>query len=366
MASRRPNGDGCFYQKNGRYYYRQSSKDADGKAVKIHFPAGKTAKDGFSRLEEYRKNNGIGYNSAITLANWLDTWLLKYSIGKSETTKKLYFLMIKNHIKPKLGGIRMADLKPLIFAGFFSQLSLIRSARTVNLNRSILNAALRQAIEDEILVKNPLKGVKMPKIEPAKHRILSKQEFNSLYDRCLESEYKFPCLLMLFAGVRRGEALGVDWSSIDLEKRTVTIKQQVIDSVGCVKFCEPKTDKSYRTIELPEPVIEELLKVPKNKRKGLLYSGGLLFNPRRLTDHLKRIARELNITGIRSHDLRHTHASILLKDKNSLPSVSARLGHANTRITGDIYAHEIPNSQNDAVLTMENFLKNTDKGTLEK
>ncbi|KAF1079408.1 MAG: hypothetical protein GQF41_4288 [Candidatus Rifleibacterium amylolyticum] len=363
MAARRPKGGGCFYQRNGRYYYRHRAKDAAGRIVETHFPAGKTLKESFELLEKYRKINGIDHNSTVTLENWLDTWLAKYSTGKADTTKRLYFMMINNHIKPELGKFNLADLKPLIFAGFFSQLSARRSPRTVNLVRSILNAALRQAIEDELIFRNPLKGVKMPKIEPAKHRILSKHEFNMLYKKCLESEYKFPCLLLLFAGARRGEALGVAWSDIDLEKRTVTIRRQLIESRGGVHLRPLKTEKSYRTLEIPHSIINEFRQVPIEKRKGLLFGGRRHINPRRLTEHLKRISKELGISGVRSHDLRHTHASMLLKDKNSLPSVSARLGHSNTRITGDIYAHDIPGSQNDAVLTMEKLLIDSDKSS---
>lgn len=365
MASRRLNGEGCLYRVNGRYYYKQRLKRRDGTVEKIHFPCGRTGKGALEEIERQRKRRNIGIDAKITFSAWLDLWLENYQADKAESTKKLYSMMIKKHVKPILGFMGLAELKPGNFAALFTLASQKLKPRTVNLLRSILNAVFNQAIDNELIYRNPVKGVKVPRIEPAKHRILSKYEFNLLFEKCLESEFKFPCLFMLFAGVRRGEALGINWSDINLENKTVFIHRQVIDDCGSAKACPLKTGKSYRTIAIPEAIVKELEAIPPSKRQGYLYCRQRLGNPRRLTELLKRFALAAGIEPVRSHDLRHTHASILLKDKVSLPAVSARLGHASTRITGDIYAHEIPGSQDEAVLTLDRFVRSAEVASPE-
>lgn len=359
MAKKRLNGEGCLYRRRGRYYFRRTIKEPAGRVVSIHFPAGATLKEAVDKVEKYRKS--IGLCSDLAVSEWLATWLNKYALNKAESTRRTYAIMINKHIVPGIGGLKLSELKPFHVADFFSRLIKTHAARTVNLCRSIIAAAIKQAINNDLIIKSPLHGVARQKIEPAKHKILSKQDFRRLLERCLKSEYKFPCLLMLFAGVRRGEALGASWSGIDFENKTLTIKSQLILSPSGATDLRPlKSTNSYRTVALPDFVIKELLKVPVRERTGLLYGGEITKNPARLTNHVKRMAAELGINGLTSHDLRHTHASMLLKEGVSLPSVSARLGHASVKTTGDIYAHELPNSEDAAVKAMETIIKGCD------
>ena len=361
MAKKRLNGEGCLYRVKGRYYFRRISKDSAGKHVSIHFPAGVTLKEALEKIEKYRKSNGIGLSSDVVFSEWLSTWLNKYALNKAESTRRTYSIMINKHIAPGVGGLKLSELRPFHVADFFSRLIKTHSARTVNLCRSIIAAAVKQAINNDLMIKSPLHGVARQQIKPAKHKILSISDFRQLFERCLKSEYKFPCLLMLFAGLRRGEALGASWSGIDFEKKTITIKSQlVLSPCGATGLHPLKTTKSYRTVSLPDFVMQELLKVPIRGRFGLLYGGEIIKNPARLTNHVKRMAAELGIKGLTSHDLRHTHASMLLKGGVSLPSVSARLGHASVKTTGDIYAHELPNSEDSAVRAMEVIIKGCD------
>ena len=358
--TRRANGDGHIYQRRGRYYIQIYVRDSEGRR-RIWMPGGPTLRGATNKLKEFKAKHCLGFDSTQTLNQWLTHWLDKHSTNKAESTLTLYRRLIDKHVTPAVGSIKLCDLKPATFSAFYGKLTKTLSARTVITINSILTAALNQAVRDEVLFRNVLHVVKKPKPERNSHRILSEDEFSAFMTACRKSKYHLAYLLMLFAGLRRGEALGMSWSCINIEKRYITVKQQLTETRGTPKIGPLKTARSYRIIPVPDFVIDEFLKTPARKRTGIICDRAIR-NPRRFVADFKAITRSIGIENIRPHDLRHTHASHLLREKVPLPLVSARLGHANTRITGDVYAHEVPEAQDEAVIAMEAIVSRFDRG----
>jgi integrase len=178
---------------------------------------------------------------------------------------------------------------------------------------------------------------------------------------------------MAFTGCRRGEALGLRWSDVDLENSTASIVQtlQRLKGKGLV-FQSPKSDKSRRSIALDTTTIEllrehrgqqllyqvELGEVYQNQ--GLVFPGPLggSLDPSVLTRNFEKLASKAGLPGVRLHDLRHFHATLLLKTGTHPKIVQERLGHSSISITLDTYSHVVPGLQEQAAQAFDAAMKN--------
>jgi integrase len=357
---RRANGDGYIYQRKGRYYIQLYTVDATGNRVRKWLRGGASVISANRKLREYKEKHFICLDSTQTLGQWLQSWIDRYSKGKAESTISLYRRLIRVHLMPTVGQVKLTDLKPAMFSKLYATLSKQLAPKTILTINSILNAALNQAVKDEIIFRNVLHAVTKPRTRKPEHRIFSEDELRAFYEKCLQSQYRLPYLLMLFGGLRRGEALGMKWSAVDLVNNTVTVRQQLTErqtpAGPCIEIGQLKTERSYRVIPLPTEVMDEFKKTQAKQRHGLIFKGRSK-SPRCFVADFKRITAELGIEGMRLHSLRHTHASFLLMSGVALPMVSDRLGHSGTKVTGDIYSHAVPGAQDAAVSALSSLAR---------
>ena len=188
-----------------------------------------------------------------------------------------------------------------------------------------------------------------------------------------EPKWKTLTLLILTAGLRIGEALGVEWKHIDFKKNTLLIEQssQYIDKVGIITK-SPKNNSSKRLITLPESMVELLKHYRSVKNAERLQLGdkwtdsnrlftkwnGNPMYPGSLGKWLKDFCIKNELPHVTPHSLRHLSATILINSGISLKNLSARLGHNKTSTTIDIYAHFLMSTDKLAADKMENVLKN--------
>lgn len=185
-------------------------------------------------------------------------------------------------------------------------------------------------------------------------------------------------LLAVTTGIRRGELLGLRWKDIDMDAKTASIRKNLVLINNKPVLQEPKTNGSVRMITLPSMAINALkdhkqMQDQEKLQAGFAYqdhdliiatSLGTPISPRNLLRSFKRILNKGNLPKIRFHDLRHTHATLMLKQGEHPKIVSERLGHSNTRITMDIYSHVLPNMQKEAVERFEKiFIANEERDT---
>ncbi|MCP3028356.1 site-specific integrase [Halobacillus sp. A5] len=179
-------------------------------------------------------------------------------------------------------------------------------------------------------------------------------------------------LTFIYTGLRRGELLGLKWEDIDLENELIEVKRNLIYDKEGFRFGELKNESSYRTVKIDEYVTKELRKHKKKQSEFKLLLGkeydhnyGLVFcredgrpiYPRTLTTIFNRLIKKSKVTKIRIHDLRHTHASLMLEAGNSLKDVQDRLGHKSIKTTGDIYAHVTENMKTESAEKFGNYLR---------
>lgn len=168
------------------------------------------------------------------------------------------------------------------------------------------------------------------------------------------TEMHLPILMALCTGMRRGEILGLRWRDLDLDSCRLTVHQALEQTrASGVHFKTPKTARSRRTITIPKILVDVLAQHRKqtDERRRLFGADyldadlvialpdGSPWPPDRFTDAYVAFTRKIGARGIRFHDLRHTHASQLLREGIPVKTVAQRLGHANPSVTLNVYAH---------------------------
>ncbi len=171
----------------------------------------------------------------------------------------------------------------------------------------------------------------------------------------------------MYTGARLGELLALQWRNVDLENGTMTIVSTLYRTGSTWTLKEPKSARSRRQVVLPRSVISFLsehkanLEAERAAVDGILFESDFVFGqangkPRDSRSALRALQRVLKIAGlehVRFHDLRHTHASLLLKAGVHPKVVSERLGHGSVSFTLDVYSHVMPGIQESAVARLE-------------
>ena len=206
------------------------------------------------------------------------------------------------------------------------------------------------------------KAAEPPRAPKGEIRALDTESLRELLGVAKGTNLYAPILIAVTTGLRRGELLGLKWSDIDLTDRFLHVRRSVEQVRGDVRVKAPKTEKSSRKVTLPRITVTELqrhslLQKKDRLRLGPIYSDadwvfsredGAIWNPDTFTRAFRRLLRDSKLDSIRFHDLRHTHATQLLKDGIFIKVVSERLGHSSVQITLDTYAHVLPSMQDEA------------------
>lgn len=257
--------------------------------------------------------------------------------------------------------LTVGNLKPQDIQDFYQSLFADGVvANTVIHYHALLRRAFQQAFKEERIDANPFDRVGRPKKNKFHGENYTQEELLTLL-HLARGDVIYPAILLAGAmGLRRSEALGVRWSRIDWEKRTVLLDTKIVEyRENGKKKVEPveemKNKSSRRTLPLPDPVVE-MFQVQKEHREVYrkMFQGsynaqyldyvcvnqlGELLRPSYVTDHFRELLEKYGLRHIRFHDLRHTFASLLINQDVPLINVSNFLGHSDLSTTANIYAH---------------------------
>ncbi len=291
----------------------------------------------------------------MNFGEYLDFWLKNSCKDKlSINTYEEYELKVNKHIKPCLGNIKLDSLKPLQIQNFYTlKMGEGLAERTIISFHKIIHRALEQAVKWQIVRLNVSNGVDKPKVKKNKTQVLNEKEVKELLEKAKKTKLYVPIVLGAYTGMRRGEILGLTWDNIDLIKGRITIEKTLSSTKKGIVFTGTKTETSNRTIAISKNVIK-VLKYNKTKqledkmRLGNLYidnnlvcckENGDFLNPKNFSRDFHNLVVNSKIKNIRFHDLRHTHASLLVKLGVHPKEVSTRLGHSDIGITMNLYSH---------------------------
>lgn len=351
--ARRGRGEGGVHYDEGRKLWIASISlgyHPDGKRNRP-VAYGKTKREALEALDRLEEEAGTPSASGMTISALLDLWLgsqqgrvadLTHE-GRSEASQR---------IRTALGGAVVSELTPLQVARFHESAGSSPSARW-HAARA-LRGCLAYAVSLQLIPSSPAEGVALPGLPEREMTVLSEAQGRALLAAAMGYVAHPLIAVALGTGLRQGELLGLSWPDVDLEAASLTVRRSLArsKSKGFV-LKKAKTKASRRTITLPVFVVYALRELRAERQwpaTWTIFCGpdGSHRHRGRLTDHLKKTIRRANRDGaaipecLRWHDLRHTHASLLLSAGHSIRAVSARLGHSNPAFTLKVYAHLLP------------------------
>lgn len=290
-----------------------------------------------------------------TMSGFLNYWLEQVMRGNvRQSTYMAYRGYIVNHIQEHLGTEKLIELKTERLQKFIAILQTKRLAsKTIRSILLMLRGALKCAVDYEYIIKNPCDKVRLPKLEEKEIVVFEKIDQKRLEKTIAKTDdiRNYGILICLYTGLRIGELCGLKWDSINFEQRTIEIKNslnRVITYDGGTKKTAlvetaPKTKKSRRTILLPSFVCQFLKAMRKKGNSDYVISmkNGKAVEPRMMQVIYKKLLKAASIEYVCFHTLRHTFATRAIEAGADVKTVSEILGHANTMITVNRYAHSL-------------------------
>lgn len=321
--------------------------------------------------------------SKLTVAQYLEEWLRDYvTINTSPRTQYRYTEIVRIHLTPALGSIPLKGLQARHIQCYYTQAleSGHRkrqgglSPQTVQYHHRVLFEALKHAVKQGILVRNVAEAVDAPRGTRREIAVLSPDDVNRFLEAAKVSPYYNIFFTAVYTGLRRGELLGLRWCDVDLDLGLLSVVQTLQHIQGGEHiFKEPKSKSGRRQIALP-PSLAILLREHRKQEEGTRISAdnpltptdlvfshpdGSPIRPNSVTRAFRKLALSIGLDGVRFHDLRHAHASLMLRQGVHPKIVSERLGHSNITMTLEIYSHVLPGLQEAAALRFEEGLRSS-------
>jgi integrase len=375
--AKRGNGEGSITRrKDGLYMARYTVEMPDG-SRKRKTIYGKEREEVADKLIEAlsNRNKGLVFDADnLKLGEYLGRWLTD-SVRDTvrPTTFERYEQVVRLHIRPVLGKVKLKNLTAAHVRGLYRQkLDAGLSPRSVQYVHVTLHKALKQAVADGLIPRNVTEAVKPPQVRREEMRPLTAEQVKVLFETAakgdrLEALY----VLAVTAGLRQGELLGLKWDDVDMEAGTLQVRRTLTTAKGGPVLSAPKTKGSRRTVKLAPTALEALRTHLERQLEeidsvgDLWRENGLIFaseagEPLRrqyvTARRFKPLLRRAGLPQIRFHDLRHTCATLLLSENVNPKVVSEMLGHASIAITLDTYSHVLPSMQESAAKAMEDAL----------
>ncbi len=337
---------GGWSSTHGAWTYH-SSRIVRGQRLQVKaggFATKRQALDALSAVIESQRQGVQPVAATLTTGQYLHEWLQqKIEFGLRPTTVRSYQSHLDRHLVPALGSIRLRDLNTSDVEAALRRVTAASGegeagATTVRRVHATLSSALNSAKRKRLIPFNPAADVALPARSKAKVRPWQSVELGAFLDHAMSDRLGPLFELVAHTGLRRGEALGLRWEDVDLERGTLTIRQQLVQAksaatCGCgtvhrgVTFGVPKTASGdARLVDMPGCYIDSLLhhQIAQHAEREALGEAyrdhGLVFaqedgnplQPDRVTKTFSRLAEAAGLRHVRLHDLRHGQASLLL------------------------------------------------------
>jgi len=326
-------------------------------------------------LIEIEKGGYVKTPRRLTVAEYLHEWLTNHArLNCRAVTAQGYQYRIDHYICPELGRIPLGSLRAQHISKYLSTtIARGQSARSALHDYRLLHKALGDAVKLGTLAVNPCDGCQPPRPDDKEMFFLTPAAISVFLAHAEKSPFPYYHLFrtMLFTGLRRSEALGLQWRNLDLELLTLTVTQtQHRLNGGKFVLQPPKTKNSRRVVNLSPSlaiVLREYRSQVESQRLLLgapLADSDLVFahvdgsplDPSTVSHEFLKVARKAGLE-IRLHDLRHSYSTIMLAAGVNVKALSQQLGHSNIGITLQIYSHLLPGTGEAAAKQFDNLLK---------
>jgi integrase len=367
-------------------------KGADGRWIERRKAGFETKRDAERALTEIAASVAQGMYvqpSAVTVSDYLrDEWLpatapprVRHETWQDRRNN------LERHVISRIGEIKLQDLTAAHLNRVYGELLTDGRAdgdgglspTSVHRVHGILRKALNDAVRWGLLERNVATLADPPTmrtIRASRRRTMrtwSNTELRTFLKHTRGHSRHAIWLVTAFCGLRRSEVLGLRWHDIDLDARVLTVRATVVPGANGYELTEEqKSDDSSRTIHLDKITVATLRRQhhavataaaaagPAWQDCALVFprAGGIWENPPAVSLAFHRAVSAADVPAIRLHDLRHTHASLLLKSGVNPKVVSERLGHSSVAFTLDTYAHVMPGMQPEAAEAFSDLVFN--------
>ncbi len=318
-----------------------------------------------TELQREIDTGGFVNPSKRTLGQYLGQWVTDYAWPNlAPKTAQNYEHMVKKHLVPGLGAVPLSQLRPEHIQKYLAdKLASGLSSKTVRHHYVTLHTALAHAVKHQLLGRSPCDSVTAPRPGRPEMKVLDEDGVQQLLEAARSTEYYPLFYFLLFTGCRRSEALALRWRDVDLVLGLVSINRALHHlRDGSMVFRQPKTSRSRRLIPLP-PSASIVLRQHRETQEAIrstlemeltgealvfCHLDGKPYLPDTITHYWTKLTRRLGLKGIRLHDARHTHATLMMKQGVNPKIVQERLGHSSIAVTIDTYSHVVPGLQEAA------------------
>ena len=351
----------CGYDATGKQVTRSKSwKPAPGWSAK------RTEKELQAALLRFQEEcDSCTISGSVKFAVFAAQWMKEYAEKAMKKSSVERMRKYAPRADIALGHLSMDKITPRHVQQFINNLSEPGinkttggglSPKTVKDYLSYLSSVFQYAVRMQMLRSNPCRNIVLPKASTKERRVMTLEQAQAFIDSLDEApqQWKAFCVLAIYGGLRRGELLGLEWSDIDFEARTVTINREAQYNPTDGTYTDtPKTSSSRRTLKLPAVVFNVLraYRADQNATRlslgdqwhdsGRLFTGtdGKPMHPNTPYTWLKRFCERTQQPFYGIHQFRHLNATLQIVSGADVRTVSAQLGHSMTSTTLNLYAH---------------------------
>lgn len=341
---------GHVFKLGSSWYYTVSiGRKADGRRdqrKKGGFAAKRDAQEALTLLLKQVQDGVPVAPSKQTVGQFLETWLPSVRHSLRPQTWEGYEFLARRYVIPNIGGLRLAELNHVRINTLYAELLQNGGRGGKPLSRKTVrnvHILLRRALNDAAIPANPASKASPPKPARRDLQVWDAVTLQAFLAKAKGHQDYLPWLLLAATGMRRSEVLGLQWADVDFARATVSVEQS-------------KTAAGRRLVTL-DPTTLAALREWRLARMGSTYVVGTEpLAPGAFTERFRKQVRAWGFPIIRLHDLRHTHASLLLKEGVHPKVVQERLGHSSIQVTLDIYSHVVEGLQETAATAVGGFL----------
>lgn len=338
---------------DGRYQVSASiTDDKTGKRIRKYF-YGQTQREANEKKSAYLKSLEQGMVcEEITVSQWIDRWLpISSTSANARKNNAIYAEKIRNALgRMPIRSVRNADVQK--FAIDMSTYSF----SMVNKLRIATNKLFSDAIMNGYALRSPTLGVQWDYASKGTHRAIADWEKDAITEHWQEHRCGIWAMLMLYAGLRRGEALALEWTDVDLEKKILHVRQAIHFDGNAAVLGDTKTEAGVRSI----PIVGTLYNALKSLEQSQKYVCGdrmteAVFSrgwENYLVTMTSLCGRDFNI---RTHDLRHTFCTALYRAGVGVKEAQYLMGHRDVQTTMKIYTHIEETDITKAGIALERF-----------